>query len=263
MQDANSGLPLATRGKNKKVVVFLTDGMPNSMPDIQQMINYANMNDISVYPVVIGFNVPTFLNDLAINTNGFAFGNVRSTFEAENIYKQILKIAVTQRFCEVTWKSDLECGDIEFAETVLNIAKKIQFQDSDSLLAKLELIKKYYYLGEVKQGYKFEIKVPVIGVNDTVLISSMKFLNGKFSLKTGTSDCPIKVKPGEQIDLEVNFTANNLDSLNDVLEIITNTCEKYYVDFYGTKKEESSVPHNQEKDLEFRLYFLKQIVWEN
>lgn len=242
-----SGINIASRGRHKKIVVFLTDGMPNQMPNIKNMINLANLNQISIYPVVIGFQVPSFLEELAAKTNGLAYGNVNNVQQAEEIYSQILKIVVTQKFCEIIWKSNLECGQIEFVEQSLKLSRVVNFYAPDNMIAKLNFASKYISLGVAKKGYKYFFEIPISAINDTVLINDLSFRNSLYRVKNENLQYPIKLAPMDSLVLKVEFKADNLDSLNDFLDIFSNTCENYFIEFFGIKNIESSTPPQARK----------------
>lgn len=235
-----SGLYLAARGKNKRVLVFLTDGMPNTMPNIDQMIQIAKKYNITIYPVVIGYDVPYFLNSLAYQTNGVAYGNVNTPEQAEKIYQQILEVAVTQKYCEITWRSYLECGDIEFLEERMNISKKVKYIAPDSMRAQIDMPNKFVNFGIVQKGFKYNTEIPLFAKNDTVTINSLKINNSQYTIKN-TLNFPLKIAPGDNLLLKIEMKASNLDSLNALLEINSNTCENYFAQLVGIRKQENNI----------------------
>jgi len=58
IEPPGGSIMVAKTGKHKRVIVFLTDGMPQSEPNTAKIISEARDNNITIYCVTIGFPVP-------------------------------------------------------------------------------------------------------------------------------------------------------------------------------------------------------------
>ena len=77
-----SGLEIAKRGRSNRVMVFLSDGIPNREPQTQKIISLANQYKVTIYCVTLNMSAPQCLKDIAKNTGGDYFENIST--EAQN-----------------------------------------------------------------------------------------------------------------------------------------------------------------------------------
>jgi Mg-chelatase subunit ChlD len=92
----------------KRVVVFLTDGEPDSEPETFTIIDSLNFYNISAYNISFLTNMHESLNDISQQTNGKAYV-VEKKEDLEHIYSQIAIQAQKAYFCELSWLADYPC----------------------------------------------------------------------------------------------------------------------------------------------------------
>ncbi|MFP4449107.1 MAG: OmpA family protein [Bacteroidales bacterium] len=117
-------LDIAGEGRNKKVVILLTDGKGEG--DQHKIIELANQENVTVFPVAVELEMPDILKNIAKSTGGKYYGNVRTTKEAEKIYKEIFTRVKSESYGELIWESptacqsyvDVKIGMREFADTL-------------------------------------------------------------------------------------------------------------------------------------------------
>ncbi len=100
-------LKVAKEGKNKKVVIFLTDGRGEG--EKEEIIKQANQHNITVYPVTVFLDTPELLKEVASKTGGKYYENIQSVNEARRIYREILARSVMRSYGEVVWRSPSAC----------------------------------------------------------------------------------------------------------------------------------------------------------
>ena len=106
--DSMSGaLLVAERARNKKVIVFLTDG--ESHENELQIIDKALEIEAVVYCVTLDQKCPEILKSIAIETRGEWFEKVTSEQEAELIFLKILKESQGGEACDISWESISLC----------------------------------------------------------------------------------------------------------------------------------------------------------
>ena len=90
------GLVISNGGINKKVIVFLSDGLPNFEPLTSEIIAEAIKQKVTIYTVILGLSSPQCLVDIALQTGGLWFENVTTMDEIQAIYNRILKLSRVQ-----------------------------------------------------------------------------------------------------------------------------------------------------------------------
>ncbi len=103
------GIIAASKGKYKRVIVFLSDGFPNQDPSTQEIIDKANENNICIFSVLLGQKTPECLKEITTKTGGMWFESGNSSKDIEAVYLQILHLAQDQQPCTIAWESEKSC----------------------------------------------------------------------------------------------------------------------------------------------------------
>lgn len=111
------GILVAREGRYRRVLIFLSDGQPNFMPQTERIIAEALKYNITIYTVTLGMPTTELLDNIAHQTGGESFGSVTTEEEARDVYRQIMVLAgVTPRICRIEWESSLECDTSRMVE---------------------------------------------------------------------------------------------------------------------------------------------------
>jgi WD40 repeat protein len=97
----------AARGRNRRVVIFLTDGLGGG--DEEKIVAAALRNNVTIYCVTLRMPAPAILQNISRRTGGVWFADVSSREEIVAIYRTIMKIAADPLPCEITWRSAPDC----------------------------------------------------------------------------------------------------------------------------------------------------------
>jgi formylglycine-generating enzyme required for sulfatase activity len=97
-------LPVVSRGKHRRVVVVLTDGYASGSE--AAILGMARSVGARVYCVTLDTRMPDILRNIAEQTGGRWFENVRSEQEAATIFRSILDMAQDLQPCIVEWESE-------------------------------------------------------------------------------------------------------------------------------------------------------------
>lgn len=100
-------IEMAKAGKNKRVVVFLTDGLGSV--NEAAILGAALANNVTIYCVTLTMPMPEVLKRIATRTGGEWFENLATTAEAADVYRTILQRAMGSGPCEIEWKSAASC----------------------------------------------------------------------------------------------------------------------------------------------------------
>lgn len=103
---------LAARNDNlRRVIVFLTDGEPNEPTLVNEIVVAATAARVEVYSVTIGMPMNNELRVISARTNGEAFGDIWTVDQIRGVYQQIALASGGTKACEITWRSQVRCGD--------------------------------------------------------------------------------------------------------------------------------------------------------
>lgn len=92
----------------KRVVVFLTDGIPEGETYTNEIIDSLNYYNITAYNISFLTNMHESLNKISQATNGKAY-QVENQEDLEHIYSQIAIKAQEAFFCKLSWLADYPC----------------------------------------------------------------------------------------------------------------------------------------------------------
>ncbi len=123
-------LEVSKRGRNKKVVVFLSDGMPNHSPNQGAIIAEARRQNVTIYAVILGMSAQQVVKDICSQTGGLWFENIATEQEAKEAYRQILQTARGGTPCELEWISE-GCSayrSLEIAIPALGVSVRTRYQ---------------------------------------------------------------------------------------------------------------------------------------
>jgi len=200
------GILVAKNGKNKRVIVMLTDGYPNFEPNTTNIVDLANENDITVYCVTLGNVNPPSLIEITSKTGGLLFTKITSEDQAKEVYLKILQIAQDSKPCTIEWQSEYPCrADSVAAEFTLTPA------DMKNELAYLSPADKTISLSVKPSSIKFINAVPGIQRDSTITVTAN---NDDFEVTNIISSNPqFQISPsaftlnsGESKVLNVSFT---------------------------------------------------------
>jgi len=182
----NGGLNVASSGKYKKILVFLSDGMPNFIPETNKIIDFARENDITVFCVTLGFAMPELLKRIATSTGGDYFQNITNKEDAVRAYKSILKQSINVEPCVIEWESDLRCGRLSVSIPDYALNKSLNFiEPNDSLIPKLKYSSDVINFGNVDQDFRKDTTLKFYALVDSIRIDSIRFIHPDFSIKDG------------------------------------------------------------------------------
>lgn len=180
------GLLIAKTGKNKRVIVFLSDGGPNFEPEVTKIINQALADKISIYCVTIDMPAPQCMKDFSAQTGGLYFENIRTKEEAEACYRNILLSAQGSEPCTIEWNSASSCqtglvnGSIKLKP--LNLSQNYQFYKSFSNISKLEIIPSTIFFENSIPGKQVDTTIKVTARNSNYTVINVKSSNPAFTI---------------------------------------------------------------------------------
>ncbi len=202
------GLIITKSAKYKKVLIMLTDGLPNFEPRVNEIISEANRQNVIIYAVTLNMLCPQNLKDITTKTGGLWFEDITTLEKAKEVYQSILKHSTGNQPCTIEWQSGISCiagiTNVELRITNLYLEGTTNYQSSNSIVAKLEFN---------PRSLKFDN--PTLGITtppQTVIVTA---LNADFAISNISIKVPVgfdinpksfNLKTGESIELTVTYT---------------------------------------------------------
>ena len=227
----NGGLRLASLGRYKKILVFLSDGYPNYYPDEEKIIDFANQNQITIYSVIIGYEAPYLIKKITSATGGLYFDNIVNEQQALQAYNQILKMSLANKPCEIIWKSQIVCGKIIFSYNPIKVSKTIFYNKPNELKPKIDLSCKHINFGIGKIGYNYDTSIVIKTHNNKLIIDSIISSDEKLTLLNKSINFPYELNLGDSLIIYIRYYFNSKKSEYSYLSIVSNTCENSIIDF--------------------------------
>ncbi|HVK39604.1 MAG TPA: choice-of-anchor D domain-containing protein [Candidatus Kapabacteria bacterium] len=219
------GLQISRRGVHKRVIVFLTDGMPQSPTDVAAIIAEADRQDCAIYVVTLGMPCPQELRDIAGATDASWYENVTSVEQAEQIYREILFQARSSEPCRITWET-VPCPDgIRNVELAWNAARgRSSYVVPAGKVASLSLTPGSFYMRAKPVGVRFDTTLTVTAVGSPFVVSSVTSTNPAFTVAPTSFTLAI----GESRTLTVSYTPVDSNYAWSELTIESDLCPQTF-----------------------------------
>lgn len=227
VESITSSLEISKSGKFKKVIIFISDGSPNSEPSVDKIIETAKLQKCAVYSVIIANECPQCMKDISNQTGGKWFEKIKSEEAAKSVFQQILTIEQGGAPCEIEWESSFRC-QLEMTKVscklkVLDIITFSSYQTPINSVAKLEF---------TPSSLKF-LKT----TKDTCVTMTVKAINADFNISDIIVSNPAYrinstknfiLKSGESEDLEICYTPADSGSTYAKFTVENNLCSALF-----------------------------------
>ena len=218
------GILVAKNGNKKRVIVFLSDGEPNSQPNTQQIINQALLNNVTIYCLTIGINAPQCLIDISNQTGGKYFDNLRSAEQATACYRNILMEAQGAEPCTIEWESKSGCKqelvEVDINQNVINLTSSIQYKTALSSVSSLKFYPLSLLFKNIPVGETKDTIIQITAVNTDMNISTINLTNSLFTI----SPTNFILKKGEKLDFKISYTPIDSNYQFTKIEFIGTPC---------------------------------------
>ena len=200
------GLPLLSKGKHRRVLVFLTDGLSKSNPE--PIIAEAKRIDGVIFCVTLGMRTPDVLKEIAEKTGGGWFENVTTVEEAEAIYRAILYRARGGQPCEITWQSGSDCDperSIVMSYTSPSLRNNFGYTAPDRSIPRLTISPTILFFDSATHEGEVTFTAPAAPVR----IDRIEQLPGGTEFVIEMPSLPITLGSGESRTLKVRSRTNS------------------------------------------------------
>jgi formylglycine-generating enzyme required for sulfatase activity len=202
-------LEVCKGARSKRVVVFLSDGLPNSSPYQSAIIAEALRQNATIYAVMLDMPAPQSLKKICAATGGMYFEYVNTEAEATDIYLRILQHTQGGDPCELEWTTD-GCATTRMLEVMLTspvVSATAQFVVPSSMLPQIIYTpSRSLHFGEVMPGTQPRQQVTLTAHLTALRIERVTVDNPRFRIVDyGGAAPPFTLGSGQSRTLRVEF----------------------------------------------------------
>jgi len=223
------GLLVSKKGKNKKVLVMLTDGQAPS-PQTQAIINEANNQNCVIFCVALGMPAPQPLKDIANQTGGQYFENVTSVQEAEEVYRKILQSAQGGGPCDITWESDAQCltERVNVQLTWNTVNSNSSYKQPTKAVASLKISPSFISFGKISNPTIKDTTITLSAINFDFIINDIKLKFGSTIFSIVNTSFPLTIPKNTSKTITLRCAPIDTSLNYASFEIETNLCPFYF-----------------------------------
>lgn len=221
---ASGALQVSKRGRYKKVVVFLTDGL-SSTAKSAEIIAEAQKQLCLIYVVTLGMSCPTVLRNISKQTGGAWFENITTIAQAESIYRQIFQQAMGVGPCDLTWQA-APCAD-GLHTVALSYSSAIDstvYSISDSLTNHLSFTPSKLFFHSKPLGSPYDTTVTVTANNGLFSVTDITSSNPAYSIVPKS----FSLANGQSTVLTITYTPPDSGFTWTTFNFINNLCSSTF-----------------------------------
>ena len=197
----------------RRILIFVTDGEPESTPDLAAIVAKALSANVEVYAITIGFPMTSELASIAERTGGSSWGRVSSSQELTAILQSLALISRGVQPCTISWRSETECGpgpvkrDVQVTLTPPGVEGQGSYEVPEKDLVFLESTERLLWFGKATFPSTPERTLTITARNGSITINRALFSNTtSFRISHwGGSAPPFTLADGESRTIRVQF----------------------------------------------------------
>lgn len=233
---------IAQYGRYKRIIVFLTDGLPQNPTDESTIIARAQSQNCTVYCLTLGLAAPPELKNIAAATGGICYEHINDLAAAEDVYRRILQREQHSAPCVITWQS---CYDVEEALrgvqcTVLSTGTKdsLSYTLPQSKMPQISFNPPLLHFGDKLPGSNYDTTIVVRVTNTSLTVSDIQSSNPSFTI----SPTSFSLKAGGSIALKVRYTPTIRSYEYTTFNLNTSLCGELPLYVSGGNEDSPPVP---------------------
>lgn len=220
------GLIVSKSGKYQKVIIFLSDGLPNSEPKTAQIINEAKLQNCIIFCVTLGLPAPQCMKDMATQTGGLFFENVTTLIEAEEVYRKILQVAIGGIPCTIEWTNVPSCqvGDTKVGLSWNSQQSLTNYRTPSTSILALQVKPSFLLFGNVPPGSVKDTTITLSAINSDFTVTDITRIYGATEFEVLGATFPFTIAKGTSKSFVVRFIPIDSNLVYTAFNIHTNQC---------------------------------------
>jgi outer membrane protein OmpA-like peptidoglycan-associated protein/WD40 repeat protein len=233
--DQSGALDLAKKGKYKKAIVFLTDGL--SSANTAEIIKRATTESVSIYCISLELRMPDILKDISIKTGGRYYEAITNIYQLHNFYASICQLLQTSGTSILRWKAltncekkrkvKLYCQSIPYEFTYEVPAYKMGYLTADPNAV---------YFGKPENSNP-TASININAVNHSLIITDISnSRNEHFSVKDSLH-FPFQLNPERKLQVNIDYLFKDAGVITDNLIVTVQGCPNLRIPLNGGEEE--------------------------
>ncbi|MFO8234721.1 MAG: OmpA family protein [Bacteroidales bacterium] len=233
-------MEIAKGGKNKKVVILMTDGKGEGNED--KIIQLANQENVTVFPVAVELEIPDILKNIANQTGGKYYSNVRTIQEAQDIYNEIFVRAKSESFGEMVWESPSACQSlVNLTINANNLSDTLNYHIPEKYITRLHADSYFMVFEDDSLDNSKKVSLQAMNSDFEIEDVSMQDETEKYTLIT-EKDIPFMLKKNQKTDITLNKMSNEEGPGFTKFTINTDKCSDVKIYIRDSHVSESETP---------------------
>ncbi|MFI5263231.1 MAG: VWA domain-containing protein, partial [Candidatus Kapaibacterium sp.] len=181
---AAGGLQVTKNAKYQRVIIMLTDGMPNQEPQTAAIIAEAQNQHCIIFAVTLGMPCPQNLKDISTQTGGTWFENITTVQDAKDVYNNILLQAQGITPCTIKWQSHVACASEQKAVQITWNGQTSALNYTAPAAPSVSLIfsPPSLFLPSKTPGVKFDTSITLLCQSPTLTVTNITSSNPSFDI---------------------------------------------------------------------------------
>lgn len=226
---------IASKGKYRRIIIFLTDGQPNFEPNVQKIISLAKQNNIVIFTIVVDTPTSQSLYEISRQTGGKVFENITIGKEIYESFLQLQTITHRNVLCDIVWKTDQLCKSnsqqLEVSYLPFNITQKTTYELPWEGTAYLMTNPSFIRFKPKLIGIPLDTHLTVTAINREFEITDVTSTNPDFQVFPKQ----FFLEKGQSINVNIRYTPKDSFYTYTILTFHNDFCPLSYYLIYGSK----------------------------
>jgi len=257
----NAGIAMVSKGRNKKVIVMLTDGLGGA--DTEKIIQKTKAENVVIYVVTLRINTPSNLKEIATETGGKYFSNINNEQEAAAAYMTILSEVSGLQTCEIEWRSEAECGsrqrNVNIQIPSLSLQDSTRYYPTEESIQKVVVVPQYINFGNREVGKTFDTTITITAIRGRSTITDIIGENEDFEFDPNN----LTIEEGRTAKIKVRYKPKSTTQTWGSYTVVNSLCPIAITLVGGTavKKDDSLIVVSPNGGETFRIAYDTIIRW--
>ncbi len=199
----------------RRIIIFLTDGQPDTQPSTDTIIARCRREAITFYAITVGLNMNSDLDRIARATGGKSFA-VFTKDRLKEIYRLIALEAIIRYRCYLEWIAPWSCSErerirnvqVSLLRTSPPMDATLQYIAPPQSIARLDISPQVAYFGNPNPGTSTTVKLSIKAVGAPMLITGVPIVpTGYYTIvDMAGKTTPFTLQPGDVWEPTIQFT---------------------------------------------------------